>query len=128
MQCPKCTNIMKEISNDNFSAMKCEGCSGLWFKDASHEIAKTIQGIPEIDKSDTNAAAVYNDVREIECPECDETMYKMIDKDQFHIEFEACGTCDGVYFDSGEFQDYADNSLLEKAKHTFETLMTNLKG
>lgn len=127
MNCPKCQNSFIEIKNDSFSAMKCEGCSGLWLDSKAIEIVKKSNDGALVDDANEHAAAVYNDVTKIQCPECDQTMIKMVDKDQLHVEYEACANCDSVFFDSSEFKDLADFTLLEKVKQTFETVVSNLK-
>ena len=126
MDCPKCHNTMTEIDDAAFSAMKCTGCNGIWFKDGSHEVAKSIEGASAIDTSETNSAAAYNALRDIDCPECQQKMIKMTDRTQLHIEFEACRYCNGVFFDAGEFQDYSDFTVKERIKQAIDTLKANL--
>ena len=127
MDCPKCSGTMTKIADESFSAMKCSGCSGIWFSHGDHEIAKKIKGISAIDDNDTHAAAAFNDFKIVSCPECDMNMIRMIDKDQFHIHFDACTHCHGVYFDSGEFKDLAEHKFSERIKQAFETFKSNLK-
>ena len=127
MECPKCKCVMNEIADESFSAMKCTGCSGIWFRDGSHEIAKTIEGISAIDENDTNAAAAYDEIRDIFCPECNKKMIKMVDKAQLHIKFEACTYCRGVFFDAGEFKDYAEHKLIERIKQAIDTFKLNFR-
>lgn len=119
---------MNEINEPSFSALKCNGCGGIWFNDADHEIAKTIKGAANIDDGDTNSASAYSTVREVDCPQCNQKMMKMTDRTQLHIQFEACPDGHGVFFDSGEFKDLSDFSLFERVKQTIETLKSNLKA
>ena len=119
---------MSKIENDNFSAMKCSSCRGIWFSHGDHEIAKKIKGIAAIDDNDSDAARAFNDIKIVKCPECNMSMIRMIDKDQFHIQFDACTGCHGVYFDSGEFKDYAEHTLLERFKQAAETFFANMKN
>ena len=128
MECPKCKHTMNEIADEHFSALKCGGCQGIWFRDGSHEIAKGIAGAAKMDEIDAHAAAAYNKLRDIDCPECKRKMLKMTDRTQFHIKFEACTDCHGVFFDSGEFSDYSEYTLIERIKQSIETLKSNLKS
>ena len=127
MDCPKCNNSMNEISGPSFSAMKCGACSGIWFQDGGHEKAKALEESVKIDETETNAAAVYNPERDINCPECKQKMMKMTDSAQLHIQFEACPDCNGVFFDSGEFKDFSEFTFIEKIEQVIETVRTNLK-
>jgi Zn-finger nucleic acid-binding protein len=127
MNCPKCQNEMMELNEASFSAAKCSGCSGIWFRDGGHEVAKSIKGISSIDEVDTNAAAVYNQVRNVQCPECQQPLIKMVDSTQLHIEFESCADGCGIFFDAGEFKDFTEFTFMERVGQTIETIKTNLK-
>ncbi|PCK09261.1 MAG: hypothetical protein COA42_05150 [Alteromonadaceae bacterium] len=126
MICPKCKCQMNAIETDSFSALKCSGCAGIWFRDGSHELAKTIKGVREIDSNSDEAKATYNELRDIECPECHKKTTKMVDRTQLHIEFEACTYCKGVFFDSGEFKDLTEFTFVERIKQAVTTLKSNL--
>lgn len=127
MQCPKCKDSMKEISGFSFPALKCNGCHGIWFKNGSHETARTVQGVSAIDPTKSNMQSHYRKIRDISCPECNKKMIKMVDKDQHHIEIESCPYCRGVFFDAGEFRDFVQHSFLERVKQAIKTLKYNLK-
>lgn len=127
MECPKCNSSMNEIKDTAFSALKCSGCNGIWFRDGSHELAGSIKGSAAIDESQTNAAAAYNSVRDIDCPECAKRMIKMVDRSQLHIEFEACTYCNGVFFDAGEFKDFTEFSFIERVKQAIDTFKSNVR-
>lgn len=126
MDCPKCKCKMVEIDDVSFPALKCSGCDGIWFRDGSLELAKSIEGADEIDSNASHAQAAYNEVRDVECPECHKKMVKMVDRAQLHIEFEACSYCNGVFLDSGEFKDLSEFTLFERAKQAIQTLKSNL--
>lgn len=127
MDCPKCRCVMNKVESSSFSVMKCSGCSGLWFRDGNHELAKEEKGAKKIDCDDTNAQSVYNEVRDINCPECKQRMIKMVDSAQLHIKFEACSPCRGVFFDAGEFKDYTEFTLVERVTQAVSILRSNLK-
>lgn len=127
MNCPKCKNEMVELNQVSFSAAKCLGCSGIWFRDGGHQVAKAIEGISSIDAVETNAAKVYGQVRNASCPECQQPLIKMVDSEQMHIQLESCADGCGVFFDSGEFKDFTEFTFIERVKQTVETIMSNLK-
>lgn len=129
MQCPKCNGSMSQISGVDFIlANKCENCAGLWFPQSGHEEAKKIKNAAAIDTVDTNASKAYNPLNKINCPECSQKMIRMVDKDQFHIEYESCPSCYGAFFDAGEFADLTEHTALEKVKQLFDTLKSNIKN
>jgi Zn-finger nucleic acid-binding protein len=74
-----------------------------------------------------NAAAVYNHVRNVECPECQQPLIKLADSTQLHIEFASCADGCGIFFDAGEFRDFTEFTFMEKVAQTIETIKTNLK-
>ena len=126
MDCPKCSNTMNELEGFSYSAAKCSGCSGIWFRDSGHKIAKDLAHAKQIDESVTNASSAYNLVRDIDCPECESAMIKMVDPTQLNIEIESCADCYGVFFDAGEFTDFSEFTLLERVKRAIDTFKTNL--
>jgi len=117
---------MKEIDTQDFAALKCTGCEGIWFRGGSHEWARTIEGAADYDTESGPDQKALNEIRDIECPECQQKMIKMIDREQLHIEFEACTYCNGVFFDAGEFKDLTDFSLFERLKQAMSTAASNL--
>lgn len=126
MKCPKCSNEMSEISNEAFTANRCESCGGLWFTEENLSKALKTANSEEIDLSDLNSAATYNEVRDIDCPTCNQKMIKMVDKDQFHIKYELCPSCRGIFLDSGEFKDLKEHTIIERLSQSFKTLKTNM--
>ena len=128
MICPKCSCEMKEIETDSFSALKCVGCAGIWFRDGSHELAKSIEGVAAIDSGSEHAQAAFNDLRDINCPECNKKTINMVDRTQLHIQFEACTYCKGVFFDSGEFRDLTEFTFIERVRQAITTLKSNLNA
>lgn len=118
---------MHPLNDVPFSANKCTGCSGMWFREDSHHKAKKIKGIEDIDQPDTNAAAVYDEVTDVNCPTCNQQLIEMVDSTQLHVEFEACPDGCGVFFDAGEFADFAEFTFIERIKQTYDTIKSNLK-
>lgn len=128
MDCPKCNNVMNEIEGFSFSASKCSGCSGIWFRDSGQNIAKELNVADKIDDANTNSQSVYNLVRDIDCPECKSPMIKMIDPTQLTIELESCADCYGVFFDAGEFSDFSEFTLMERVTRALDTFKTNISS
>jgi Zn-finger nucleic acid-binding protein len=59
----------------------------------------------------------FNKVDRISCPVCANTpLTRMVDNDQPHIWFEACPSCNGRFFDAGEFKDLSERSLSDFLK------------
>jgi hypothetical protein len=50
----------------------------------------------------------------------------MVDKDQFHIKYEACVDCFGTFFTAGEFRDLKERSVLERFAQMLGTLRTHI--
>jgi hypothetical protein len=117
---------MQELDEPSLSALKCSGCNGLWFRSGSHETAKDAPGIEAIDADPGESSARYNTLRDIDCPECHKKLIKMVDRAQYHIQFEACTYCHGVFFDAGEFSDYTEYSFMVRVRQTISTLRNNL--
>lgn len=124
MNCPKCHAAMNTINSPDIVALQCSGCHGIWFREGTHEKARHRT---DIDIANTHAAAVYDEVRDITCPECHQKMIRMIDRAQHHIHYESCTYCDGVFFDAGEFSDFTAYSFVERVKEVITTLKINLK-
>ena len=57
--------------------------------------------------------------RRIQCPVCDQPMIAMVVAGQPHIAYEACTVCYGIYFDSGEFRDFREETFAEAWKAIF---------
>lgn len=124
MECPKCQNNLQTTSDSRLNARKCQGCGGLLLKDGSFELARTLKDVSDLDAP---GDFPLNDVRDINCPECDSAMLHMVDRTQHHIEFEACTRCDNVFLDAGELSDLTEFTLFERVKQALETAATNLK-
>ena len=54
-------------------------------------------------------------------------MLTMVDKDQYHIKFEACPVCYGTFFDAGEFQDLNEHTVLERFNQMMLTISSKFK-
>ena len=85
------------------------------------------RGIGRIDLGPEQVDPKYAAMRDIECPRCAQTMLTMVDKDQYHIKFEACPVCYGTFFDAGEFQDLKEHTVLERFNQMMLTISSKFK-
>ncbi len=113
MDCPKCKNSMESVSYENITVDRCTFCQGIWFDALEHEHLKHIRGSGSIDIGDPEIGKEFDDVSHIDCPVCNTSMIRMVDKDQPHIHYEACTVCFGVFFDAGEFTDYKHKTVFD---------------
>ena len=110
MKCPKCQASMTAVTTDAGTVDQCSACGGLWFD--LLEDKKQIEFAERLDTGDAERGAQFNEVDRISCPGCANTpLTRMVDNRQPHIWFESCPSCNGRFFDAGEFKDLADHSL-----------------
>ena len=93
MLCPKCHSQFEQIVFGGIEIDRCTTCKGLWFDMLEKEDLLRIDGSAEIDLAPEQVDPKYAAMRNIECPRCAQTMLAMVDKDQYHIKFEACPAC-----------------------------------
>ena len=110
MQCPKCGHPMEPVSFSDIEVDRCTLCKGLWFDLLEHQRLKAMPGAEAIDVGDAGVGAVFNRDDRIHCPRCGGGMIRMVDAEQPHIWYESCGSCQGVFFDAGEFTDYKQHT------------------
>ena len=119
MKCPKCGAGMEIVIFENIEIDRCENCFGLWFDMLEKEDLEKIANSESIDIGEKQIGDMYNDIRQINCPKCNVGMIQMIDKTQFHIQYESCPACFGIFFDAGEFRDYVEKDLFDLVKDLF---------
>ena len=98
----------------------------LWFDLLEKEDMLRRPGAEKIDIGDPVEGARLNEMENGRCPRCNDVMIRMVDKDQFHIEFESCPSCHGTFFDAGEFSDLKEETVMERLTHLLQTLKSNL--
>jgi len=113
MDCPKCSSTMMVTTFQQIAVNKCSGCDGLWFDNLEHELLRDIKGANALDTGDPSDGAMNDMITDYKCPNCSGNMVKLVDKEQPHIWYEVCHACYGVYFDAGEFRDYAHYSFFD---------------
>lgn len=116
LQCPKCNAPMNPVQFEDVEVDRCSECSGLWFDALEHEQLKTRSGSESIDVGEAGSAERGAHSGSAKCPRCNVSMISMVVNGQAHIHFESCTTCHGVYFDSGEFKDFKEKTLLETVR------------
>ena len=62
----------------------------------------------------------FDPIREVDCPRCNTRMHTVTDSHQSHIDYEACPSCEGTFFDAGEYRDLADFTLIERVIERFK--------
>jgi Zn-finger nucleic acid-binding protein len=101
---------MAAVTTDAGTVERCTACSGLWFDRLEHKAQASFA--KSLDTGDSDRGARLNRVDRITCPKCVKTpLTRMVDNDQPHIWFEACPSCNGRFFDAGEFRDLSEKSL-----------------
>ncbi len=126
MDCPKCESIFEHITFNNIEVDRCSHCKGLWFDMLEKDDLANMQGAESIDIGDDQVGKQFNQLRDINCPNCKHKMIPMVDKDQFHIKYESCPNCYGTFFDAGEFRDLKEHTVMERFIQMMSTLRSNI--
>ena len=113
MNCPKCNAAMEKVTHQDIEVDRCTQCQGLWLEMGEREKLKALPGAQALDAGEAAQGARLNTVDRILCPECQTPMIRMVDSKQPHIWYESCPACFGVFFDAGEFRDYAEKTILD---------------
>ena len=124
MKCPKCESQMHPLKGAPFLAFRCQGCLGFWFPGGDDEVAKALDYAAIFDDAPTGANAGFDQNRDIDCPHCSEKMIPMADKNQFHVKYESCANCRGVFLDSGELLDLSEFSIVERIKQAISAFQS----
>ena len=110
MNCPKCNALMESVTTEAGTVDRCIACQGLWFDRMEAQAQAPFAS--QLDIGSEAAGREFNKVDRISCPVCPNTpLTRMVDNEQPHIWFEACPSCNGRFFDAGEFKDLSDRSL-----------------
>lgn len=128
MNCPACSNQLKQIQVGGIEVDVCEnGCGGLWFDlhelkhvDESHEtLGESLLDIKKNPSVKTDGDA------ERTCPRCEDViMMKHFMSVKREVVIDECGNCGGVWLDAGELgqirgQEMSDDERSETAKQYF---------
>ena len=130
MKYPKCHSPMQASSlrtnAGEVTIDQCTRCHGIWFDSGEAEILKEEWRSLFLDTGDPKVGAIYNEIKEIDCPRCHEQMHHQKDIHQNHIEYEVCLE-HGVFMDAGEFSDYKVVSVLESIQNFINNKKINNK-
>jgi Zn-finger nucleic acid-binding protein len=110
VNCPKCQGKMERVASASGEVERCADCKGLWFDRLEDQ--RQAANAKVLDTGDAARGERFNKVDRISCPVCPNTpLTRMVDNDQPHIWFEACPSCNGRFFDAGEFRDLSEKTL-----------------
>ncbi len=118
MQCPKCPGMLESRTyGRKITVHRCNECGGLWCKpEPLLEMKREWMSEAVLDSGDPKLGKALNDIDEIKCPEDGTMMEKTADERQTHIWYESCPTCDGMFFDAGEFTDLKYDTLMDRVR------------
>lgn len=80
------------------------------------EVRREWMAEAELDVGDPKIGQQLDTLDDIQCPDGHGQMQKMADERQTHIWYEACATCDGMFFDAGEITDLKFDTFLDRVR------------
>jgi Zn-finger nucleic acid-binding protein len=110
---------MEKITHRTIEVDRCTSCRGIWFDLLERERLSQLEGSEAIDVGDAATGRRFDRVERIVCPVCTTPMIRMADPVQPHVWYEACKVCNGVFLDSGEFEDLKERTLLDRLRDLF---------
>lgn len=118
MNCPKCTGTLEPKSyGEHILVHRCNSCAGLWCQpEVVLQVHREWMAEVELDIGDPEIGEQLDALDNIQCPEGHGLMQKLADDRQTHIWFEACSTCDGMFFDAGEITDLKFDTFLDRVR------------
>ena len=111
MRCPKCRSDMEQIKYEGTEIDRCTICNGIWFDAGEIEQLRNKQAAASIDTGDFKTGKQSNSIDRYSCPRCSSEMIKIVDSKQRHIWYETCSSCNGSFFDAGEFRDLSELTI-----------------
>lgn len=87
------------------SLYRCTHCHGIWCNAAQVSDLKHVPMIDVLDIGEPGRGAVYDQIKDIPCPQCGSTMESRPVPQQPHIDVEICKDCAGIFLDAGELKD-----------------------
>jgi PAT family beta-lactamase induction signal transducer AmpG len=116
MRCPKCRSDMEQIDVEGIEIDRCVTCNGIWFDAGEADALRSGKAAGLIDIGDASVGKVHNAIDNYRCPRCGDPIIRMVDPVQRHIWFEKCESCEGTFFDAGEFLDLSRLSISDVFK------------
>ena len=120
MECPKCAARMERVKHQGIEVDRCTECKGLWFDYLEKDTMRQAGGAEAVDTGSAVKGKRFDPIREVDCPRCNTRMHTVTDSHQSHIDYEACPSCEGTFFDAGEYRDLADFTLIERVIERFK--------
>ncbi len=121
MNCPKCAEIMDEVTENGITIDRCRGCGGMWFDLFEAEDMLETVDVRTVDTGNVLKGIKMDKIRDIKCPKCSIEMQTATDREDPALQFEVCTSCHGYFLDAGELKDMdnvtAAESLLETLVH-----------
>jgi Zn-finger nucleic acid-binding protein len=114
MQCPKCDGTLESKTfGGRYEVQRCDTCQGLWaHQDVLPQMKAQWMSDAVFDSGDASRGRELDSVPG-KCPECSKDLERVADEKQKHIWLDACPSCDGVWFDAGEFTDWKHETLMD---------------
>ena len=111
MECPKCQATMEPVRVDEIEVDRCVRCGGLWFDSQEHEAVRHREAAEQIDSGPAWMASMHNAQERTYCPRDGTLMARFAPSERPEIRVERCPTCDGSFFDAGEFTQLKEHEL-----------------
>ncbi len=113
MRCPKCRSDMETVVYEGVEVDRCASCAGIWFDVGEMEVLRNKEAARAIDTGSVRQGRQFNKIDQYRCPRCGGEMGQVTDPGQTHIWFETCQSCEGSFFDAGEFRDLSQLTLTD---------------
>lgn len=124
MKCPKCKALMEMIEfGTKINVMRCTECRGLFCKEHTlQQLRDEWLSDTVLDNGNATLGAKHNEMLDIGCPECGNTMDRLQDDEQTHITLDVCPECEGIFLDAGELTDMKSITLMDYVRRLLTTL------
>ena len=118
MLCPKCPGTLEtKTYGRKILVKRCDECAGMFCKpEVLVEMKREWMSEVVLDVGDPKLGRAYDEIGDINCPECAVPMEKKADDHQKHIWFEQCHQCEGIFLDAGEFTDLKFDTLMDRLR------------
>jgi Zn-finger nucleic acid-binding protein len=118
MDCPKCRAAMQQqVFGTDIEIQRCSGCGGLFCQwQTLRRLRDEWLADTVLDSGNPALGAKHNQMRNIACPACGQTMDHVQDHAQSHITLDSCPGCDGVFLDAGELTDIKSVTLMDHVR------------
>jgi Zn-finger nucleic acid-binding protein len=122
MKCPKCPKTTLDQLPDTGTyahpPQKCSTCDGVWI--SLHEVPRVMESAVAETIPGGDAADPAADAKSGMCPEGHGIMTRARVESDGPFSLERCSSCEGVWFDRGEWQRLAGEHLLEHLPDMWE--------